>query len=275
MARLARRGPDVVHDAGDRCRRARDGFQERTGPSNLAFAALAWIADPACTSTALRHGGVRRVSTRSRRASQALVGVRRAGPRREPATGSTPGTTAGYDAARARFAEEPHGGRMPTDVTYLFDRPRREVVPRPGGRRPARGACPRPGRRRAAAARGAGGWLAYDRVPGAAAARPARRRRGRARCSTGRAAHVWDDRAGGDGVHDRLPALLRRQDARPPGGVLPAGRARRAAWSINGLPTPTVAEALERDLERIVAAAVPVRVPRRLPRGQHHRRPGC
>jgi dTDP-glucose pyrophosphorylase len=231
-------------------------FQERTGPSNLAFVGLAWIAEPAVYLDALRAAtdvGERQVTSGFQGLVAAGVPIQAA-----PCEWIDTGTTAGYDAARQRFAEEPHGGRMPSDVTYLFEDRVVKWFRDPAG-----------ADRRAARARDLGdavptqrpvpsGWLAYDRVEGETL-RDRLDAAGTAALLDWVHEHVWDDREGGpeftaacrrfygDKTLGRLQAYLdARGGAEPPSGLV-----------INGLETPTVAEALARDLEYAVAAALP------------------
>jgi dTDP-glucose pyrophosphorylase len=232
------------------------GFQERTGPSNLAFVGLAWIAEPGLYLDAVRAAA----SDGELQVTPGFEGLVRAGApvRAVRCEWIDTGTTASYDAARVRFAEEPHGGRMPSDVTYLFGDRVVKWFRDPAG-----------ADRRAARARDLGdavpplrpapsGWLAYERAEGETL-RDRLDAPGTTALLNWAGTHLWDDRAGGeaftaacrrfygDKTIGRLgDYLAAREGAEPPSGL-----------SINGLATSTVAEAVARDLERVVGAAVP------------------
>jgi dTDP-glucose pyrophosphorylase len=232
------------------------GLQERTGPSRLAYNGVAWIADPATFFAGLRRG----VDSGELQVTQGFQALLDAGVRvrSEPCDWTDAGTTETYAAARRAFAEYDTAGRAAIDVTYLL--PDRVVkwFRDPGGadRRAARAveltaaippmvATP-------------SGWLAYEKAPGS----------------------VLCDRLDGPavlGVLDWVSASLWR--ARPDGASF-RGAARRfygektlarlgtyltdrgvpeppSGTAINGVPTATIAEALERELDGVVAAAVP------------------
>jgi NDP-sugar pyrophosphorylase family protein len=232
------------------------GFQERTGPSQLAFVGIAWIAEPG-----LFLDGVRRwVPDGELQITAGFAALVDGGApvRAAPCDWIDTGTTETYAAARRRFAEEPAAGRAPIDVTYLLDD---RVVK---WFREAEGADRRTARARELAAAippvvpSPPGWLAYEKARGdtlrdrldgpeilalldwiSTALWTAR--------DDGPAFRDAARRFYGDKTRTRLKAYLDdRGIAEPPGGT-----------AINGVPTATVAEALERDLDGLVAAAVP------------------
>ena len=95
------------------------GFQERTGPSRLAFVGAAWVAEPTVFFDGLRRSvpeGERQITAGFAALVDGGVPVRAL-----PCDWIDTGTTATYATARARFAEEPAAGRAPVDVTYLLD----------------------------------------------------------------------------------------------------------------------------------------------------------
>jgi dTDP-glucose pyrophosphorylase len=232
------------------------GFHERTGPSPLAFVGVAWIAQPEVFLDAARSAA----TAGELQVTPGFAGLLEAGApvRAAPCDWIDTGTTETYQAARRRFAEEPHGGRMALDVTYLLaDR----VVK--WFRDPA-GADVRVERARDLGDAGPAlisapsGWLAYERVPGDTL-RDRLDPGGVAALLDWTAATLWDDRAGGadfdaavrrfygDKTLGRLEIYLaERGEAEPPSGLV-----------INGVPTPTVEEALARELDGLVAAALP------------------
>lgn len=233
------------------------GFHERTGPSPLAFVGVAWIVEHEVFLDAARAAA----TDGELQVTPGFAGMVAAGVpvRAAPCDWIDTGTTATYAAARERFAEEPNGGRTPIDVTYLLDD---RVVK--WFREPA-GADMRVARARdlgAAAPRlidAPSGWLAYERVPGDTL-RDRLDPAGVAALLDWTAATLWDDRAGGgdldaavrrfygDKTLGRLAAYLgaRGLGAEPPSGLV-----------INGVATATVAEAVARELDGLVAAAVP------------------
>jgi dTDP-glucose pyrophosphorylase len=232
------------------------GFQERTGPSQLAFVGVAWIAEPS-----VFLDGVRRcVPDGELQITAGFVGLLDGGApiRALPCDWIDTGTTETYAAARRRFDEEPAAGRAPIDVTYLLDD---RVVK---WFRDADGADRRMARARELAAaippivESPPGWLAYEKAPGETL-------RDRLDGPEVLALLDWisialwtqrDDgpafrgaarRFYGEKTRARLEAYLAdRGAAEPPSGT-----------EINGVPTATVAEALERELDGLVAAAVP------------------
>jgi NDP-sugar pyrophosphorylase family protein len=232
------------------------GFQERTGPSQLAFVGVAWIAEPGRFLD-----GVRRcVPDGELQITAGFIGLLDSGVpiRALPCDWIDTGTTETYAAARRRFAEEPAAGRAPIDVTYLLDD---RVVK---WFRDADGADRRTARARELAAAippivaAPAGWLAYEKARGDTL---------RDRLDGPEvlglldwiSTTLWTQRADGpafrgaarsfygDKTRDRLERYLADRDvAEPPSGT-----------AINGVPTATVAEALERELDGLVAAAVP------------------
>jgi dTDP-glucose pyrophosphorylase len=94
------------------------GFQERTGPSPLAFVGLAWIAEPDVFLDAARTAAF----DGELQVTPGFAGLLAAGARVDaaPVDWIDTGTTETYAEARRRFAEEPHGGRAAIDVTYLL-----------------------------------------------------------------------------------------------------------------------------------------------------------
>jgi dTDP-glucose pyrophosphorylase len=233
------------------------GLQERTGPSCLAYNGVAWIAEPETFFAGLRRG----VSTGELQVTQGFQALLDAGVRVR-AVGcrwTDAGTTVTYAAARRAFAEYDSAGRSPIDVTYLLDD---RVVkwfrdPEGANRRAERAAqlteaipaiVPAPP-----------GWLAYEKASGTVLCD--RMSAGEVRAVLDFASRsLWRERPGdegfraaarrfyGDKTLGRLAAYLadRGLSEEPPSG-----------WEINGLPTPTVAEALERELDGLVDAAVP------------------
>jgi dTDP-glucose pyrophosphorylase len=232
------------------------GLQERTGPSRLAYNGVAWIADPATFFAGLRRGVVSG-ELQVTQGFQALLdaGVR---VRSEPCDWTDAGTTATYAAARRAFAEYDTAGRAAIDVTYLW--PDRVVKwfrdPEGANLRAARAAqltaaippiVPSPP-----------GWLAYEKAQGSVL------------CDRLDGPEVlgvldwvctalWSDRPDGDRfrgaarrfygdkTRTRLAAYLEaRGIGEPPSGT-----------EINGVPTATVAQALERELDGMVGAAIP------------------
>jgi dTDP-glucose pyrophosphorylase len=232
------------------------GFQERTGPSALAFVGVAWIAEPAVFVAAARAAG----DDGELQVTPGFAGLLAAGVpvRTVPCDWLDAGTTETYEQARRRFAEAPSGGRAPSDVTYLL--PDRVVK---WFRDPA-GA-----ERRVARARDLGaavpvtipapaGWLAYERVAG----ETLRDRLDAAELTSfldWASAGLWSPRRGGAAFAGAVEAFYRdktlarlaeflaaREVDEPPRGLI-----------INGVATATVAEALERELPGLVAAARP------------------
>jgi dTDP-glucose pyrophosphorylase len=232
------------------------GLQERTGPSRLAYNGVAWIGDPATYFAGLRRGVVAG-ELQVTQGFQALLdaGVR---VRSQPCDWTDAGTTETYAAARRAFAEYDTAGRAAIDVTYLL--PDRVVKwfrdPEGANQRATRAAeltgaippiVPAPS-----------GWLAYEKA------------RGSVLCDRLDSTEVvgvldwvstalWSDRPDGtafrgaarrfygDKTLARLGAYLDdRGIEEPPSGT-----------EINGVPTATVAEALERELDGMVAAAIP------------------
>jgi hypothetical protein len=232
------------------------GFQERTGPSQLAYVGIAWIAEPGVFLDGLRRcepDGELQITAGFQHLVAEGVPVRAL-----PCDWTDTGTTATYAAARGAFAEAPAAGRAPIDVTYLLtDR----VVkwfrdPEGADRRTARA------RELTAAVppilESPAGWLAYEKVQGATlrdrldgpemlglldwVSTALWRERPDGPVFRGAARRFY-----GDKTRTRLAAYLAdRGSDEPPSGT-----------AINGVPTATVAEALERELEPIVAAAVP------------------
>jgi dTDP-glucose pyrophosphorylase len=232
------------------------GFQERTGPSPLAFVGVAWIAEPdvflAAASAAATDGELQ--------VTPGFAGLLAAGTDvlAAPCDWIDTGTTATYAEARRRYAEEPHGGRAAIDVTYLLSGRVVKWFRDPAG-----------ADRRVERARDLGaavpaivdapsGWLAYERVEGETL-RDRLDADGVVELLDWSAATLWDDRPGGeefsaavrrfygDKTLARLAAYLAdRGGAEPPGGLV-----------LNGVPTPTVAEAVARELDGLVDAAVP------------------
>lgn len=232
------------------------GFQERTGPSQLAFVGVAWVAEPA-----LFADGVRRCVTDGElQITAGFIGLLEGGSpiRAVSCDWIDTGTTETYAAARRRFDEEPAAGRAPIDVTYLLED---RVVK--WFRDPA-GADRRTARARELAAAippivaSPPGWLAYEKAQGDTL---------RDRLDGPEvlglldwiSSALWTQRADGpafrsatrrfygDKTRARLEAYLAdRGGVEPPSGT-----------AINGVPTATVAEALERELDGLVAAAVP------------------
>jgi dTDP-glucose pyrophosphorylase len=232
------------------------GFQERTGPSQLAYVGVAWIAVPDVYLDGLRRcepDGELQVTAGFKHLVAEGVLVRAL-----PCDWTDTGTTETYAAARRRFAEEMSAGRSPVDVTYLL--PDRVVKwfrdPEGANRRATRaaeltGAIPR-------IVPAPSGWLAYEKAPGSVLCD---------RLDGNEVVGVldwvsttlWRDRPDGQRFRDaarrfygdktraRLGTYLDdRGIAEPPGGT-----------EINGVPTATVAEALERELDDMVAAAIP------------------
>jgi dTDP-glucose pyrophosphorylase len=231
------------------------GFQERTGPSPLAFVGVAWIAEPAVFLDAARTAVEGELQV-----TPGFAGLLAAGApiRAAEVDWIDTGTTETYAEARRRFAEEPHGGRSAIDVTYLLED---RVVK--WFRDPA-GADVRVERARDLGDAGPAlvpappGWLAYERVPGDTL-RDRLDPAGVAALLGWTAGSLWGDRAGGadfdaavrrfygDKTLGRLELYLQpRGGAEPPSGLV-----------INGIPTATVAEAVARELDGLVAAAVP------------------
>jgi dTDP-glucose pyrophosphorylase len=232
------------------------GFQERTGPSPLAFVGVAWIAEPAVFLDAARTAAVEG----ELQVTPGFAGLLAAGA---PVAAVEldwidTGTTETYAQARRRFAEEPHGGRSAIDVTYLLED---RVVK--WFRDPA-GADVRVERARdlgdagPALVSAPSGWLAYERVPGDTL-RDALDPAGVASLLDWTAATLWDDRDGGEDFDaavrrfygDKTLARLAlylddRGGAEPESGLV-----------INGVATATVAEAVARELDGLAAAAVP------------------
>jgi dTDP-glucose pyrophosphorylase len=230
------------------------GFQERTGPSALAFVGVAWIAEPAPFVAAARAAA----TEGELQVTPGFAGLLAAGAPIQAVACDwlDAGTTATYAEARRRFAEAPSGGRSPSDVTYLL--PERVVK---WFRDPA-GAD-----HRVARARDLGdavpptitapaGWLAYQRVPG----ETLRDRFDGPEVTDfldWAGATLWRPRVSdaefADAVrrfyHDktlaRLSDYLDQRDGAEPADGLP----------INGLATATVAAALPRELDRLVLAA--------------------
>jgi hypothetical protein len=232
------------------------GFQERTGPSQLAYVGIAWIAEPDVFLDGLRRcepEGELQITAGFQHLVAEAVPVRAL-----PCDWTDTGTTATYAAARSAFAEAPAAGRAPIDVTYLL--PDRVVKwfrdPEGADRRTARA------KELSAAVppivESPPGWLAYEKVRGSTL---------RDRLDGPEmlglldwvSTALWRERPDGplfrsaarrfygDKTRARLAAYLAdRGGDEPPGGT-----------AINGVPTATVAEALERELEPIVAAAVP------------------
>ncbi len=232
------------------------GLQERTGPSRLAYNGVAWIADPATFFAGLRRG----VVSGELQVTQGFQALLDAGVpiRSETCDWTDAGTTETYAAARQAFAEYDTAGRAAIDVTYLL--PDRVVkwFRDPGGadRRAARAveltaaippmvATP-------------SGWLAYEKAHGSVLCD---------RLDGNEVLGVldwvstalWSNRSDGptfraaarrfygDKTLARLSAYLAdRGIAEPPSGT-----------EINGVPTATVAEALERELDGMVDAAIP------------------
>jgi dTDP-glucose pyrophosphorylase len=231
-------------------------FQERTGPSPLAFVGVAWIAEPDVFLEAARTAAV----DGELQVTPGFAGLLAAGAplHAAPVDWIDTGTTETYAEARRRFAEEPGGGRMPIDVTYLLADRVVKWFRDPAGadlrvvRALDLGAAaptivPAPA-----------GWLAYERVAGDTL-RDRLDPEGVGALLDWTAATLWDDRRGGPDFEDavrrfygektltRLAAYLaERGGAEPPSGLV-----------INGVPTATVAEAVSRELETLVAAAVP------------------
>lgn len=235
------------------------GFQERTGPSRRAFVGLAWITEPDTY-----FAGVRTAATRGELqvtpgfAAMVEVG---AGIDAVPCDWIDTGTTASYEAARARFDEAPSGGRAPTDVTYLLDH---RVVkwfrdPASGDRVVARAldlgdavptVIPAPS-----------GWLAYERAEGDTL-RDALTADSTTELLEWAGAHLWTPRPAdaafraacrafyGEKTLGRLHAYLRDRDMDEP----PAG------YVVNGLATAPVAVALADELDALVDAAVATRI---------------
>jgi dTDP-glucose pyrophosphorylase len=232
-------------------------LQERTGPSRLAYNGVSWIAEPATFFDGLRRGVVSG-ELQVTQGFQALLdtGVRIRGA---ACDWTDAGTTETYAAARRAFAEYDTAGRAPLDVTYLL--PERVVKwfrdPAGADRRAARaaqleGAIP-------AIVPAPPGWLAYEKAAGTVLCD--RMSEGEVHAVLDFASRaLWRDRHDGlefraaarrfygDKTLGRLTKYLddRGWDAEPASG-----------WAINGLPTPTIAEALERELEALVDAAIP------------------
>jgi dTDP-glucose pyrophosphorylase len=232
------------------------GFQERTGPSTLAFAGVAWIAEPAPFLAAARaagHDGELQVTAGFAGLLDAGVPIRAVS-----CDWIDAGTTETYAQARQQFSEAPSGGRAPTDVTYLLADRVVKWFRDPAG-----------AQRRVVRARDLGaavpamitapaGWLAYERVPGDTL-------RGRLDAAEVTSlldwarTTVWRPRRGGtafaravetfyrDKTLARLTDFLAARNVDEPAGGL----------AINGLGTTSVAEALERELPRLVDAARP------------------
>lgn len=232
-------------------------LQERTGPSCLAYNGVSWIAEPDAFFAGLRRGVVAG-ELQVTQGFQALLdaGVR---VRALACDWTDAGTTETYAAARRVFAEYDTAGRAPIDVTYLLaDR----VVkwfrdPAGADRRAVRAAqldgaipeiVPAPS-----------GWLAYAKAPGSVLCD--KMSAGEVRAVLEFASRsLWRERDGdaafraaarrfyGDKTLGRLAQWLadRGLDAEPPSG-----------WVINGVATPTIAEALADELDGLVDAAVP------------------
>jgi dTDP-glucose pyrophosphorylase len=232
------------------------GFHERTGPSPLAFVGLAWIVEHELFLDAARHAA----TAGELQVTPGFAGIVGAGApvRALPCDWIDTGTTETYAGARERFAEEPHGGRAAIDVTYLLED---RVVK---WFREPEGADVRVARARDLHAAGPtlidapSGWLAYEKVPGDTL-RDRLDPAGVRALLDWTAATLWDDRAGGEDFAaavrrfygDKTIARLQlyvdhRDGAEPESGLV-----------INGIPTPTVAEAVHRELDALVAAAVP------------------
>jgi len=241
-------------DAADHVRR----FQERTGPSRLAYVGVAWITEPAVFLDGLRAvvpSGEHQATAGFRALVDARVPVRAL-----PCDWTDTGTTATYAAARARFAETVSGGRAPSDVTYLLpdrvvkwfrdpDGARRRVLRAADLRAAIPPVIPAPP-----------GWLAYEKAEGAVL----RDRLGGEEVRDVLdwiAAALWEERTDGASFRAaarrfygektlaRLGAYLDDRGIRePPDGT-----------RLNGVPTATVAQALERELDALVGAAVPAR----------------
>jgi dTDP-glucose pyrophosphorylase len=232
------------------------GFQERTGPSRLAFVGVAWVAEPA-----LFVDGVRRcVPDGELQITAGFAGLLAGGApiRALPCDWIDTGTTETYAAARRRFDEEPAAGRAPIDVTYLLDD---RVVK---WFRDAGGADRRTARARELAAAipppvaSPPGWLAYEKArgdtlrdrldgPGVLALLDWISTALWTQRTDGPAFRAAARRFYGDKTRARLESYLAdRGGAEPPNGT-----------AINGVPTATVAQAQERELDGLVAAAVP------------------
>ena len=235
------------------------GFQERTGPSRLAFVGLAWITEPATYLTGIErsvYDGELQVTHGFAAMVDAGVDIAAA-----PVDWLDTGTTASYEAARERFSEEPHGNRVATDVTYLLDDRVVKWFRDPAG-----------ADRRVARARDLGdavppqiaspsGWLAYEKVSG----RTMRDRFDGAGagafvewCSQ----RLWEPRLRGEGFDDAIRAFYEaktlgrlRDYLATRGGAEPA-----SGLVLGGVATPTVAEALAREIDGLVEAAVSARV---------------
>lgn len=234
-------------------------FQERTGPSRLAFVGLAWITRPD-----VYFAGIERAAFEGElqvtHGFQALVdgGVDVAAV---PCEWTDTGTTESYEAARAKFAEEPHGNRVVMDVTYLLEERVVKWFADPAG------ADVRVARARDLGAaippliESPSGWLAYEKVPG-----ETMRDRfdgASAEAFVGWCREVlWEPREGGPSFERAIRAFYLDKTLGRLAGFLEARGFPEPASGLvlNGVPTPTVASALEREIDGLVAAAVPARV---------------
>ncbi|MCW2994471.1 MAG: hypothetical protein JWQ18_1966 [Conexibacter sp.] len=233
-------------------------FQERTGPSQLAYVGVAWITEPAVYLDGLR-AVVPSGEHQATAGFQALVDAR-VPIRALPCDWTDTGTTETYAAARARFAETVSGGRAPTDVTYLLpgrvvkwfrdpDGARRRVLRAADLRAAIPPVIPAPP-----------GWLAYEKAEGAVL---------RDRLGAGEVREVldwiddalWEERADGASFRAAARRFYGEKTLARLGAYLDdRGISEQPSGTeVNGVPTATVAEALERELEPLVAAAVPAR----------------
>jgi hypothetical protein len=217
---------------------------------------VAWIAEPAVFLDAARTAAV----DGELQVTPGFAGLLAAGApvHGAPVDWIDTGTSETYAEARRRFAEEPGGGRMPIDVTYLLADRVVKWFRDPAGADLRVARALDLGAAAPAIVSAPPGWLAYERVPGDTL-RDRLDPDGVDALLDWTAATVWDDRSGGAEFEDavrrfygektltRLAAYLaERGGAEPPSGLV-----------INGITTPTVAEAVARELDGLVAAAVP------------------
>lgn len=230
------------------------GFQERTGPSREAFVGVAYITQPDVYFDGVRHAA----AEGELQVTPGFAALAETGIDGVEVDWTDVGTTETYAAARARFEEEPHGNRVAMDVTYLLEDRVVKWFREPSGadrrierHRDLGDAVP-------ALIASPSGWLAYEKVPGDTL-RDAFDGDGVRKFLSWASSTVWSPRGDSTAFRDAvrrfygdktLTRLRMYLDAR--GGAEPL-----PGLVLNGLPTPTVEEALERELDDLVRAAVP------------------